>query len=299
MADQAARLGPGTLTRYAEIVHLALIEMRGTTSPRLVLELLCARMMLPDAATDMAALLQRVERVERRIGAGSAAPAPSDAEAAPANPPTPAKRPARAAADRSPPAAADRSAAPRPEAAPVPATPPPAAGAPAATAPAPATPPPAAAAPVVTAPAPATATSPADAAGLDAAALRRLWPEVLDVIGASSRTIRALLETSQVVDANGTAVTVAVAGSLAKRLSEEGNVAAIAAGLTSVVGGSWRITIQPAGPGAAAAGRPEREPDPRDDADDPATAPAAPPVDPEQAAMQLLRDELGARPVEG
>ena len=47
MADQSARLGGATLTRFAEIVHTALIEMRGTTSPRLVLELLCARMLLP------------------------------------------------------------------------------------------------------------------------------------------------------------------------------------------------------------------------------------------------------------
>ena len=75
MADQAQRIGAATLTRYAEIVHTALIEMRGTTSPRLVLELLCARMQLPDAATDSAALLQRIERVERRLSAsGVAAP---------------------------------------------------------------------------------------------------------------------------------------------------------------------------------------------------------------------------------
>ena len=67
MAEQAGRLGIATVTRFAEIVHTALIEMRGTTSPRLVLELLCARMQLPDAATDSAALLQRVERLERRL----------------------------------------------------------------------------------------------------------------------------------------------------------------------------------------------------------------------------------------
>ena len=75
MSDQAQRIGAATLTRYAEIVHTALLEMRGTTSPRLVLELLCARMQLPDAATDSAALLQRIERVERRLSAsGEAAP---------------------------------------------------------------------------------------------------------------------------------------------------------------------------------------------------------------------------------
>ncbi len=69
MADQARRLGVATVTRFAEIVHAALIEMRGTTSPRLVLELLCARMLLPDASTDTAAVLQRLERLERRNSA--------------------------------------------------------------------------------------------------------------------------------------------------------------------------------------------------------------------------------------
>ena len=66
MAEQAARIGPAALTRSAEIVHAGLIEMRGATSPRLLLELMCARMLLPDAAADSAALLQRIERLERR-----------------------------------------------------------------------------------------------------------------------------------------------------------------------------------------------------------------------------------------
>ena len=89
MAEQAARLGAATITRYAEIVHTALLEMRGTTSARLVLELLCARMQLPDAASDSAALLQRIERLERRATATSGGhpiatiPAPA-AEAKPA-----------------------------------------------------------------------------------------------------------------------------------------------------------------------------------------------------------------------
>ena len=85
MAEQAARIGAATLTRYAEIVHAALIEMRGTTSPRLVLELLCARMQLPDAAADSAALLQRIERLERRQSAesGRAHASPPPALAAP------------------------------------------------------------------------------------------------------------------------------------------------------------------------------------------------------------------------
>jgi len=67
MAAQAERLPTATLTRFAEILHTGLAEMRGTTSPRLVLELLCARMLLPAASLDDAGLLQRLERVERRL----------------------------------------------------------------------------------------------------------------------------------------------------------------------------------------------------------------------------------------
>ena len=67
MTDQAARLGTATLSRLADIVHTGLVEMRGTTSPRLLLELVSARMLLPAASTDGAALLQRLERLERRL----------------------------------------------------------------------------------------------------------------------------------------------------------------------------------------------------------------------------------------
>ncbi|GAA4460967.1 DNA polymerase III subunits gamma/tau [Phytohabitans houttuyneae] len=72
MVAQSARLGPATLSRCADIVHNGLVEMRGTTAPRLLLELITARMLLPGAeATED--LLQRLERVERRFAiAGSA-----------------------------------------------------------------------------------------------------------------------------------------------------------------------------------------------------------------------------------
>jgi DNA polymerase-3 subunit gamma/tau len=67
MVGQAERLPTATLTRFAEILHTGLTDMRGTTSPRLVLELLAARMLLPAATLDDAGLLQRLERVERRL----------------------------------------------------------------------------------------------------------------------------------------------------------------------------------------------------------------------------------------
>ena len=67
MAAQATRLGPATLSRCADIVHNGLVEMRGTTAPRLLLELITARMLLPGAEDSTGALLQRLERMERRL----------------------------------------------------------------------------------------------------------------------------------------------------------------------------------------------------------------------------------------
>jgi DNA polymerase III subunit gamma/tau len=67
MSAQATRLGPATLSRCADIVHNGLVEMRGTTAPRLLLELIAARMLLPGADDSAGALLQRLERMERRL----------------------------------------------------------------------------------------------------------------------------------------------------------------------------------------------------------------------------------------
>ncbi len=67
MTAQAERFGPATLSRMADIVHTGLVDMRGTTAPRLVLELVTARMLLPGADDSAAALLQRMERMERRL----------------------------------------------------------------------------------------------------------------------------------------------------------------------------------------------------------------------------------------
>ena len=67
MRDQATRIGTATLTRYAEVVHAGLGEMRGATAPRLLLEVVCARLLLPSASDTEAALLQRIERIETRL----------------------------------------------------------------------------------------------------------------------------------------------------------------------------------------------------------------------------------------
>ncbi len=67
MSSQARALGSATLSRMADTVHAGLTEMRGTTAPRLLLELVCARMLLPGTDDAAAATLQRLERLERRM----------------------------------------------------------------------------------------------------------------------------------------------------------------------------------------------------------------------------------------
>jgi DNA polymerase-3 subunit gamma/tau len=67
MSSQAQALGSATLSRMADTVHEGLTEMRGTTAPRLLLELVCARILLPATDGSAAATLQRLERLERRM----------------------------------------------------------------------------------------------------------------------------------------------------------------------------------------------------------------------------------------
>jgi DNA polymerase-3 subunit gamma/tau len=87
MAAQAGRFGPAGLARAAEIVSAGLDQMRGATSPRLLLELMCAQVLLPTANTDEKSLLARLERLEsgRR---GTPAPVPAAPPRAPHSGPT-------------------------------------------------------------------------------------------------------------------------------------------------------------------------------------------------------------------
>ncbi|MFC9660766.1 DNA polymerase III subunit gamma and tau [Nocardia sp. NPDC127606] len=91
MRDQAERLGPATLTRYAELLHEGLGEMRGATAPRLLLEVICARMLLPSVSDTESATLQRLERLERGFAGGSV---PAPARPGPAAGESPVERPA-------------------------------------------------------------------------------------------------------------------------------------------------------------------------------------------------------------
>nr|WP_239028660.1 DNA polymerase III subunit gamma and tau [Pseudonocardia acidicola] len=415
MTEQAAKLGPATLTRYGEILHSGLTEMRGATAPRLLLELLCARMLLPAATTSDAGLLERLERMERRISiapepgtareAGGAAP--SADEAPPAGRRTFVRPAARAAAataeppaaaavtppaDRTPAApdeaagsvpaerrpdgaqrdAADRSAAPgAPAAAGDPAEPPagpqnsgqrpaapetdrPVTAPPRApergSAEPPARPRPAEPEPVRPEPeASAERGEPVAVppAALDAAAVRRVWPEILAAAKQRKMRTHALLVTATVrAVADDTLVLGTGTAALARLLSEQSNLEVIADSLHAVLGVQWRVRCEhgdaPAQP-AAARGRPQSapqqpaprrsnrpetsrpEPRRRSAPDDGIPLPPEPPADepppddeesmmaeaaadargepvarrdPEEAAIELLSSELGARTID-
>jgi DNA polymerase-3 subunit gamma/tau len=75
MASQASAFGAAELSRAADVVNTALTEMTGATSPRLHLELMIARLLVPAADDSDRGALARVERLERRIGIEDAAPA--------------------------------------------------------------------------------------------------------------------------------------------------------------------------------------------------------------------------------
>jgi DNA polymerase-3 subunit gamma/tau len=72
MKTQALSFGLAELTHAAETVNTALTEMSGATSPKLHLELMCAKVLVPSSDQTEVGSLARIERLERRIGVGGA-----------------------------------------------------------------------------------------------------------------------------------------------------------------------------------------------------------------------------------
>ena len=69
LREQADSLGLATLSRAADTVSDGLTALRGATAPRLQLELLAARLLLPGGDAGVASLLARVDGLERRVAA--------------------------------------------------------------------------------------------------------------------------------------------------------------------------------------------------------------------------------------
>jgi DNA polymerase-3 subunit gamma/tau len=65
MRGQAQNIGQASLSRAADIAAEGLTQMRGATAPRLILELICGRILLPIGDASEAGLLARIERLER------------------------------------------------------------------------------------------------------------------------------------------------------------------------------------------------------------------------------------------
>lgn len=65
MRNQAQRIGSAGLSRAADIAAEGLTQMRGATAPRLMLELICGRILLPMGDGSERGLLARIERLER------------------------------------------------------------------------------------------------------------------------------------------------------------------------------------------------------------------------------------------
>ncbi|MGH4023770.1 MAG: DNA polymerase III subunit gamma/tau, partial [Pseudonocardiaceae bacterium] len=266
MTEQAERLGAGSLTRFAEIVHTGLTEMRGATAPRLLLELLCARMLLPAAAEGDGAVLHRLERLERRL---TIAP-PDDTAPAPVRSAEPAPPASMSPAGRAEPQPAPRTGAqPAPRTGAQPAQRPAAQAQPAphaqpAQRPEPARPPaPPEPRPDAEPPDAQTPPEPPAPGQLDAAAVRRVWQALLDAVREHSRATQVLLSNATASAVQGdTLVLTLPTAPLARRLADERNVEMIKGALRAVLGVDWQIRCEHAGgdPAPRGATRPSPQP---------------------------------------
>ncbi len=277
LSSQAAALGAGEVTRAAEVIAAGLTDMRGTTAPRLHLELMCARVLLPGADVDERGVHARLDRIERRLGVSVPA-----GEAPPAHDPTPAARPTTAAPASPPPAppsSATRTPAPTtdpaaPDEQPT-SGPPPGEGreqedepgrTPASTR----TEPPATlaeAAPedlrgpsggdsddtALGAPDPGPPSGPASSAQLTVTDVRRLWPEVLEEVKGKRRFTWILLsQNAQVHELRNGVMVLAMANVGARdSFSRGGSEDVLREALVVVLGADFRIeTLVEGGPAA-------------------------------------------------
>ncbi len=258
MRRQAAGFGAGALSRAADVVNAGLTEMTGATSPRLQLELIAARILLPAAAGE-AGYAARLDRLERRLDVGgvpsraappvhvppptAAAPPPSSPPAAgapPAQPPLQEQAaPLAPSSVNSPPApsmpAADTAPAEPRRAEPVRDAPPP-------------TPEPVEAAPEAPAAAATPDAAPKGPGGLDTDALRRSWPDVLAKLFEMRRSTWTFVsQNAQVAEYDGQRVllTISTVG-LADTFRRGAHAEYVRQALIDVLGVDARVEGRPA-----------------------------------------------------
>ena len=275
---QARRFGPSELTRAADVTSTALSDLRGATAPRLHLELMVARLLLPASDTDEAGMRARLDQLERRVSSapvtGSVLGA-APVSAPPVAPATP--TPAAPAASHPSPAApegvtAESAAAPAPPkrlsdvapttagAAAVSAAPDPADGLPqpptrpvphrreSAPTSAPVEPPP----PAAPVPTPAPPVSPRAPASAEASSLTldqaaSMWPAVLEAMKSYSRVGWMALSSSAPISLSGGVLAVAVdsAGTV-KGLRNSGHDERLRQAVLDVLKADVQIDLVPA-----------------------------------------------------
>ncbi|HWV27860.1 MAG TPA: DNA polymerase III subunit gamma/tau, partial [Aeromicrobium sp.] len=273
---QAKGFGPAELTRTADIVNTALVDFRGATAPRMLLELMCARILVPGADASLGGLQARLDRLEKRI-LSSGSPTPADESRIPADEsPIPADESNSGRDEPTRPAEEPRSSGARNTRAPEPTAPAPAAVTPDQQ--------PVTREPEPVTPEPEQVTHQRDAGAMSSADLRRLWPEVLTKVQALRRFAWVILsQNSQVVGVEGDTLTLGLVNAGARESFEKNKVAEpLAQALSEVVGGTWRIeTIIDVTAGSRETPQTSTPTPPK---------PAAPPAAPE--AIQQARDRL-------
>jgi len=266
MRAQASRFEPAELSRAADLVNTGLTELRGATAPRLQLELICARVLLPGGGpvsdhAEARDLHARVGRLERRL-AGDTAPEPPAA-------PSPRPAVARAAAAEAEPARERPVGAAAPPA--VPAAPP--------------------------APAPQSAAAGAPAAGPDLVTVRRMWPDILNVVKTRRRFTWMLLEQGVSVVGLDAGTLVLAFGDEGKRKNflSSGSDEVLSGAIREVLRTSWRLDTV-LDPGRAGGDRraPGPAAPPVDPARDDSATAADPPTTDQLSGPELLIRELGA-----
>jgi DNA polymerase III subunit gamma/tau len=246
LVAQAARFGRADLSRSADHVAAGLTEMRGATAPRLLLELICARVLLPGADDSTDGLLARLDRLEKRMSIEGGAPSTGQHVGRPASGGGP------TAATTSPtPSAADAVTAPpaqpRPKPEPEPRQEQPSAAThiPVATA-----------EPADAAEAPAPETSAAGAAesqppaepptasgGLSLVEVRRLWPDLLESVKLKRRfTWIMLSQNAQVAAVDDKTLTLALLNAGARdSFLRSGSDEILRQAAIDVIGQDWQI----------------------------------------------------------
>ena len=238
MRQQAAHFGAAQLSRAADIVNTGLTEMRGATAPRLQLELICARVLLPGADDAERGLSARLDRLERRMaisGTTSEAPAPATLEPPPAaaSPPeerVPEER-ARMPGQSTEPMAAELEPMVDPSDQPEPA-------------------------------AGAALPAPPEEGDLDLTTVRRMWPDVLEAVkGLRRYTWTLVSQNAQVASVEAGRLTLAMVNAGARdSFAGGGSDEIVREALIQVLGVDWKVDaiVDPSADPAAASSRSAR-----------------------------------------